>query len=323
MVDHLVAYVQVGILSRWKRLSLKYARDGAPIFAYGSDDDRQFAEYAKDGAVLWIIASHRDHPPSLTARLAGVQRIDPRHRSGVPASLLRELKHPNRDGPYAYRVKGGKGSRFFGHNDVRSALTRLGLLGHQGDYVKAPAQPWDALRHGSMMVRSYRVHDATPLTEFAARLRRATVFVSWKHADMKGRKRENVTRRRWVMAFVRALTRHDVAVWLDDLALPDYMPRTRDDELLDLLLKQGLRQSRFVVAVATHGYATKSCSSRENWTKKEWQSKRRRHRAVLYLEGVAQPSTCRLEAELGLGSDELRLTGSPSQAALQLVRALG
>ena len=324
MSTHLLAYVQVDILSRWKRLSLKYARDGVPIFAYGSDDDRQFAEYAKDGTVLWIFASHRHHPPSLTARLTAVQRIDTQHPRGVPTGFLRELKHPKRHKAYAFRVKGGKGSCFFGHNDALPTLTKLGLLGHRGDFVKKPKEPWDARRHGPMMLRSYRVLDASSLAEFASKLRRRTIFVSWKHADTKGRKRKNMARKRWVMDFVRTLTQHDVAVWLDDFALPDYQPRTQDDDLLEMLLKQGLQKSKFVVAAATDRYATKSDSSRENWTKKEWKSKVRRNRAILFLDGqLVDRSERDFEADLRLGSSELRLVGSPAQAAGQLIEALG
>ena len=323
MATHILAYVQTGIISRWKRLTLKHARDRQPVFVYGSDDDRQFAAYARNGAVLCIVASHRRHPPALVARLAGVQRIDEYHARGVPRVLLRDLKHPGRDRPYRHRVKGGRGSRFFGHNDASQVLRALTLLGSHGNVVKRAGAPWIPGRHGRMLLRPHRVQDAASLSAFAASLQRRAVFVSWKHADTKGRARAHYDRRRRVREFVDRLTRRGVAVWLDERALPDYHPRTADDRLLELLLAQGLTQSRLVIAVATPHYGSRSEGSGENWTLREWRSKAKRSRAVFFADATRGPRGAPGDGPpIDTASIGLRLSGDPSVAARQVARRL-
>jgi hypothetical protein len=148
-------------------------------------------------------------------------------------------------------------------------------------------------------------------------MKRQTVFISWKHSDLKGRKRDNFRRRNFVKEFVRELNKNKIAVWIDELALPNYQPKTADDNLLELLLKQGLQQSRVVIAVASGQYGCISPKSTKNWTKQEWQSKLKRNRLALFTSGIPQ-KIFEIEGNrqsVILESEFKRLYGKPSDAA--------
>jgi len=317
MSTHLLAYVQWSIISRWKRLVLKYACDGEPIFVYGSNDDRQFDRFARDGAVLWIVASHRDYPPTLVAQLKSIERIDESRQSTIPPGLLSDLKPLGHGKRYRFTVRGAQGSRFYGHNDVLPVLNELTLLGNDGKTVKDADEEWIPRKHGNMLQRPHRIEDASLLNIFAGKLKRQTVFISWKHCDVKGRKHENLRKRNYVKEFARELNKDEVAVWLDEFALPNYRPRTADDNLMKLLLRQGLKQSRVVIAVASDQYGCMTAGSTTNWTKQEWQSKLKRFRAALFTSDAQQ---AKQDSEgngtaVNLESAELTLSGKPSSAA--------
>ena len=317
MSIHLVAYVRWSIISRWKRLVLKYACDGKPTFVYGSNDDRQFDNFARDGAVLWIVASHRDYPPTLVAQLKNVERIEESRNSTIPPGLLSELKPLGHCKKYRFEVQGAQGSRFFGHNDAMPVLNELALLGNDGRIAKEAEEKWNPRKHGNMLQRPHRVDDASPLKTFADKLQRQTVFISWKHCDVKGRKYENLRKKDYVKEFTRELNKNEVAVWLDDFALPNYRPKTADDNLMKLLLRQGLKQSRVVIAVASDQYGCRSSDSTKNWTKQEWQSKSKRNRVVLFTSDAQQDNHyCEGSSpSVNLDSASLRLSGKPSDAA--------
>jgi hypothetical protein len=313
---HLVAYVQGSIISRWKRLVLKYACEGKPTFVYGSNDDRQFNRFARDGAVLWIVASHRDYPPTLVAKLNNVERIDEGRESTIPPGLLSELKPLGHGKKYRFKVRGARGSRFYGHNDAIPVLNELALLGNDGRIAKEAKEEWNPRKHGNMLQRPHRVYDASPLATFSDKLQRQTVFISWKHCDVKGRKHDNLRRRSYVKEFARELNKAEIAVWLDEFALPNYRPKTADDNLLELLLSQGLKQSRVVIAVASNQYGCRSPGSIKNWTKQEWQSKSKRNRVVLFSD--AKQANYDYEGNsscIDLHSASLRLSGRPSDAS--------
>lgn len=316
MSSHLIAYVQWSIISRWKRLILKYACDGKPTFVYGSNDDRQFDRFARDSAILWIVASHRDYPPTLVAQLKNVERIDESQQSTTPPGLLSDLKPPGQGKRYRFKVRGAQGSRFYGHNDVLPALNGLALLGNDGKTVKEAGEEWIPRMHGNMLQRPHRVDDASTLETFADKLKRQTVFISWKHCDVKGRKHDNLRKRNYVKEFARELNKEDVAVWLDEFALPNYRPKTADDNLMKLLLRQGLKQSRVVIGVASDHYGCRSADSTTNWTKQEWQSKLKRYRVALFTIDEQQANQdCEGNGPpVNLDSAELRLSGTPSDA---------
>jgi hypothetical protein len=280
---HILAYVQWSIISRWKRLVLKYAEDNEPIFLYGSNDDRQFEKYAKEGANLWIMASHKDYPPTLVAKLKRVKRID-HIRDTIPQELLREFKPLGKGKKYKYIVKGMKGSRFYGHNNALPVLHKLALLGDNGKLNKKEEDRWIPKKHGIMLIRPHRIQNITPLWDYAKKLQKQTVFISWKHGDVKGRKHENLRIRNFVREFIRELNKEKYAVWIDELALPNYKPKTEDDVLMELLLRQGLTQSQVLLAVASNHYGCKSPESAKNWTKQEWNSKSNANRAILFAE---------------------------------------
>ena len=63
---------------------MKYACGGEPVFVYGSNDDRQFKDHAKDGAVLWVLTTKPGYPPTLVARLNGIERVE----DGVARSAM-------------------------------------------------------------------------------------------------------------------------------------------------------------------------------------------------------------------------------------------
>lgn len=317
MSQHLIAYVRWSIISRWKRLVLKYACEGKPSFVYGSNDDRQFDSFARDGAVLWIVASHRDYPPTLVAKLNNVERIDESRKSTIPPGLLSELKPIGHGKKYRFKVLGGKGSRFYGHNDAMPVLNELALLGNDGKIVKKVEEEWNPRKHGNMLQRPHRIDNVSLLTTFAEKLQQQTVFISWKHSDVKGRKQENLRKRYYVKEFTKELNKGEVAVWLDEFALPNYRPNTADDNLMELLLRQGLKQSRVVIAVASDRYGCKSSGSNINWTKKEWKSKSKRNRIALFTSDAQQANhDCEDNSpSVNLDSANLCLSGMPSSAA--------
>jgi hypothetical protein len=323
MTNHLIAYVSWPIIGQWKRLLLKHAGGGIPWFVYGSNDDRQFERFAKDGAVLWLLASHRDLPPTLVARLAPVERLGREPHPEVPQDLVDELKPA--DDPaanYEFKVKGGRRSRFYGHNDASRALTELALVGNRDGLVKRAGEPWAPRRHGVLLQRPHRVQDPSPLDKLATDARARSLFISWKHSDVKGRRRRNIELRRKVIGFTRALNARSFAVWLDELALPNFHPNSPDDALLELLLRQGLRESRVVVAVASDHYGTVSPGKRVNWTKKELHSKRRPNRVGLLMDQAQGHETDRQGSGSSLGHETvgLLLAGEPDEAACEFCR---
>ena len=321
MNTHLVAYVRWSIISRWKRLVLKYICEGKPTFVYGSNDDRQFDSFARDGATLWIVASHPDYPPTLVAKLSGVARIDESRKSTIPPRLLSELKPLGQGKEYRFKVLGDQESQFYGHNDAMPVLSELALLGKDGSVLKEAGEAWIPRKHGNMLQRPHRIDNASPLTTYADKLQRQTVFISWKHCDIKGRKHENLRKRNYVREFISELNKEEIAVWLDEFALPNYRPKTVDDNLMKLLLEQGLVQSRVVIAVASDQYGCRSADSTANWTKQEWQSKLKRYRVALFTSDARQT---RKDCEgngppADLDSAELSLNGMPSDAATKFL----
>lgn len=317
MSTNLVANVKWPIISRWKRLVLKYACDGKPTFVYGSNDDRQFNSFARDGAALWIVSSHRDYPPTLVAQLKNIERIDESRESTIPPGLLSDLKPLGHGKMYRFKVRGAQGSRFYGHNDATPVLNELALLGKDGKTVKEAEEKWSPRKHGKILQRPHRVDHAFPLKIFADKFQRQTVFISWKHCDVKGRKYENLRKRNYVKEFARELNKNEVAVWIDDFALPNYRPKTADDNLMELLLRQGLKQSRVVIAVASDQYGCRSLDSTKNWTKQEWQSKFRRNRVALFTNDaqLANHDCGGDSRSVNLDSASLHLSGKPSDAA--------
>ena len=86
---------------------------------------------------------------------------------------------------------------------------------------------------------------------------------------------------------------------------------------MELLLRQGLKQSRVVIAVASDQYGCRSLDSTKNWTKQEWQSKSKRNRVALFTidEQQANHDCERNGPSVNLDSASLRLSGKPSDAA--------
>jgi hypothetical protein len=251
------------------------------------------------------------------AKLKNVQRIDKGRKCTIPAGLLSELKPIGHGEEYQFKVRGRQGSRFYGHNDVKPVLNELALLGIDGKTVKRAEEEWIPRKHGNMLLRPHRVDNASRLKAFAGELQRRTVFISWKHCDVRGRKYENLRKRNYVKEFTRELKKAGVAVWLDELALPNYRPKTADDGLMELLLRQGLKDSRVVIAVASAQYGCKSSDSTKNWTKEEWISKSKRNRVALFTADEQQADRNRgaIGPCVRLDSASLCLTGRPLDAA--------
>ncbi len=322
MVNHLLANVRWSVIGQWKRLLLKHTHRGSQVFVYGSNDDQQFKQSARDGAQLWIVSTPPGFPPTLVARLTDVQRIDASHDAGVCDDLLADLKEPGKGGSeYLFKVKGGRGSRFYGNNDASTALEHTTLLG-QGGTLKAAGEEWVPRRHGVMLMRPKRLQDADALKALATDALHRAVFVSWKHCDKDGQRPDHVARRRAVRELVRELNRRGVAVWLDELALPNFKPHTTDDALMESLLRVGLHESRVVAAVASDCYGTRSPESDVNWTAMELQSKRRQNRVALFLGHEAPDGAESLLVGPTLGSDSVavHLNGDPSQVASEFCR---
>ncbi|MGE5239321.1 MAG: hypothetical protein ACM3ON_11005 [Chloroflexota bacterium] len=283
--EHLIAYVRTSKVTDWKRLALRYGDERGPAFVYRSDDDTTFAEYARSGTVLWVIESHLGAPPSLVARLQIVAQLHARldvtvletaANAQVPSGMLRDFEYGRKLRWYA--VADPECSRFFGYNDVSTALLKTELDGKPAHW--RGADKWWP-KYGQSLQRPRRIKSGAEELEMLARhLAERSVFLSWKHDDFKERHPA-------VRELVNALVHEGIDCWWDELALPPSRAITRlrrQPELLTRLLDYGLTKSTILLALGSPNWGTPSSKDpSRNWTRGEWD--RSRVRVAYEIDG--------------------------------------
>lgn len=329
---HLIVFVQRWMVRLWKEIAfhygpIYYGESDKQLFLYGSEDMGWFEAFARPKNVLWIVSTYPGFPPSLVARFEIETRLDecPKQSHSVPEEALDYFD-------YSYLIQGSpERSRFLGHNDFTPALLKLTL--DRKNIEPAPvrsgrSQKWQN-SYGSLFQRPRLVNGGEHhLEQHYKSLLKRTVFLSWKHRGLWS-KRPDIRR------FCRELARHGYAVWWDLLALPparsaanikdDADEEFDADELLDRILRNGLAQSRALVAVTSEKYGTASKIKnveQVNWTQREWEGTavsegRRSRRRAAYLLG-GPPGE---ESKVSLGrAQTIRGHLSPQAAALRFKR---
>jgi len=251
---------------------------------YWSNDQTLFPKYAQPGNILWIIGTYGDQPPSLEARIHITDVT--KHASGKPYRTLVE-------GP-------GNGSCFFGRNDASDALMDLVFKSERG--LWSLSQHGDSWRSG--FGRRFRAPrrlageneerkglvspGAGPLKDLSANALKRSIFISWKHSDNEEERRQD-----FIENLTYYLSKLKFAIWWDRLALPGpgKLDEGQDEnEIMNDLLKQGLRQARVILSLWTCHYGEQSKCSERNWTRNEWQEtgfRKRRLRIALSPKGKA------------------------------------
>jgi hypothetical protein len=98
---------------------------------------------------------------------------------------------------------------------------------------------------------------------------RPGVFLSYRWTDIHEDRKQ---RRKWIEALVDELDRAGYLAWWDHEQLPEPGSRVSYRHgLLEELLADGIRQTRFVVALATPTYAATG-----TWSAREWEAARHR-----------------------------------------------
>lgn len=135
------------------------------------------------------------------------------------------------------------------------------------------ATSWESKYGMSFMAPRLVIDGSDELEAAAAQLRTRSVFVSWKHEQTRQRLPE-------IRALVQALAAAGVDCWWDKQALPPGKARSSlldDQDLLRVVLDQGLRRSKYVLALGSPEYLGPSTlHPGENWTEREWSSAPRR-----------------------------------------------
>jgi hypothetical protein len=266
-ITNLLCYIRRDRLTSWKLDSLD-RHERHPVLAYGSNDET-FGKYAQRRNIIWVVGSQADGPPSLEAKI----------------EIAGPLPEDTRE--YCYEVYGTiKGSCFFGLNDASRVMMKLVFQGerawglrdksHTADWQNSLGIYFQAPRRiASVGVRAQRFRSpgAAPLEQLEKRIRSRTVFISWKHND------NDRKRCRFIRALSLELARLGFAVWWDRTALTnieaihdDYCELQKDN-FMNRLLRQGLKESKAILAFWTNNYGRRSKGSIDNWTLNEWEAK--------------------------------------------------
>jgi hypothetical protein len=193
----------------------------------------------------------------------------------------------HKDKEWLWEVQGSRsGSTFFGLNDVSDAMMQLVFKSDRAAWslrTKYSSTVWET-RFGAVLQAPRRIapigdiagrhrsRGARPLEDFATRISRCAVFVSWKHCD------HNRQRRRFMRSLVDELRKRGLAVWWDKTSLTDVdavnaYSLVEKNELMHKLLRQGLSKSMCILAVWTENYGVSSTANAPNWTRDEWQTR--------------------------------------------------
>ena len=263
-----LAYVQRKRITDWKRLVLT---GDSLEFLYGSNDDQVFSELP-DGSVLWIIASLPDQPPELVAKLE-VEKIRERDSPdlGIDNRLLWHFRE------FGWIAKATSNSVFFGHNNAGDALVRTLFDRPSGDpWSFSSISPVWLPKFGMSLHRPKRIHSVhgspgtkkeevflNPIEELAEKSSHS-VFISWKWMDNTSEK---------PLKLAELLANRGFMVWLDLLALPKSRALKKvqsDHKKLEKLLKYGYEQCKYILAINSENYGSKTSTSEKNWTLREW-----------------------------------------------------
>lgn len=283
---HVVAYVRTSRATDWRRIAVEHRMEsGEPLLVYRSDSPTYFHRDVRPKATLWVIESHPGRPPSLIARLDVVGRLrttrdkvilEQEGEVGDAPTMLRrytwekEGEPPTRSGTSWYAV-GGRSSRFFGYNDISTALLATELVGREtwrpGTTTWNPRFGWKL-----QQPRTIR-RGAQHLVDAAERLTERSVFLSWKYRDLEGKRQQ-------IQAVVDGFARAGFDCWWDHRALPASraLGKIQDDpELLGQVLRDGLARSSNLLALGSPHYGRPSLTDpTRNWTASEWQQVDRR-----------------------------------------------
>lgn len=267
MASQVLCYVQRKRITDWKRLVLM---QNQPVFIYGSNDGRVFANKLTKDSVLWVVSSIPGKNPELVARLEleGVWETDS-PELGISKDLLRHFRE------FRWIAKGTANSRFFGHNDAGPALIHTVFERISGSTwtLKNKATHWLG-KYGSKFQRPALIHffeecqskndkEYMPLEKLSNSSKRS-VFISWKWRD---------NNRTVPLNLAYALAKNGIMVWLDILALPKARASKKineDGSKLERLLRYGYEHCICILAIDSEKYGTRSQKSAANWTLQEW-----------------------------------------------------
>jgi hypothetical protein len=301
MPKNVVCYVQRKRITDWKRKILTRT-DSA--FIYGSNDKVVFSKL-KAGDVLWIVAQVPLRPPEIVARLEVeivTLRDDP--KLGVSEKLLEKFPQ------WTWIARGGKGSRFYGHNNAERAFM-------QSEFLTPTGKRWRLGETSAHWTDECGKRFQGPVEicpsgeELFKQIAEApAIFISWKWKDNRKRAIRN-------LAF--ALADQGFTVWLDKLAMPASTSLERMvknfPEALEMLLQDGYQHSSLLLAIGTRRYGVISDNSAKNWTMEEWNGALDPQHLIqrrIYHPAYSKGSSVLTQRELYLQSSD------PLEAAVEL-----
>ena len=263
---HLLVYLSWETIRRWKQdYPSGKVGEKAP-YAYASDQVR-LGRLARPGDVVWVLSAPRFAryrlPPSLIARLQVDRLVDQR----APGAVKVDIPQPSALWRYVV-LADREHSRYYPLNNAYSTLLSLAFAGgaaglrdcpHCERLVSAGQGLYAGLPAHLQTVRQLAPGAETALEDFARAVAGGqVVFLSYRRSEAGP----------LAMALVERLTAQGVACWWDHRMMPGRVARGQvqvDKALLAAVLADGLRQSTWVVALATPTYP---CS---RWTVEEWQ----------------------------------------------------
>jgi hypothetical protein len=300
MSKNVVCYVRRRLITDWKRKVLTRT-DSA--FVYGSNDKNVFAKL-NPGDVLWIVASVPSRPPEIVARLEVeivAQRDDP--ALGVSEKLLKKFYK------FEWIARGGKESRFFGHNNAERAFM-------VSEFLSSGGRRWRLGEDSCCWKSEYGIRFLRPvelcppgIDLFKQTTEAPAIFISWKWKD---------NQEELIRALAYALADLGFTVWLDKLAMPASRALQKlkgFPEALEMLLQDGYQKSCLLLAIGSKLYGTISENSAKNWTLEEWNRAFGPHHPIqrrVFCPAYSEHSTVFSQEELYLKSS------NPLEAAVEL-----
>lgn len=349
MPKHFIAYIQQSRMTDWKRLSLRNGKNKrVRPWVYGFNDPG-LADALTEDSVLWVIGAFnvgigkkpkRALPPMLVAKLVidRVTSIETISKQKLKNGWLEKRPFPFNHRYQAWSVEPIAGcvpqSMFYPGNDVFEQLKTARFAPKKNKEVSwalvdkipndAPtntwqerAQTWRDHCSGRFQQARQLIKGREQLTEFAERVARRSVFLSYKHLDHKPtRKHSAVGTWNEPVDFAMALIGCNLFPWLDRIAMPSSraLSKAISDQnardSLHLLLNEGLSNVSALIAISTENYASKSPGSDRNWTEDEWL-----HNSAHFVWKRQQPKNCKVQ----FSADECTTRPSYSDVAADAV----
>jgi hypothetical protein len=250
-------------------------------YSYGSRQ-KKFLELKGD--VLWLITlpAYRGYrqAPSLIARL------DVQSAREYDYTQDHEKVDPEVRGSGNYIVFGKKDSKsYLPINNVFHVLLGLKFHGEGPDLKEAYERrdrsreerrgPYYSLANHFRTLRQLTADSGKNLERFAKAVNAGhRVFLSYKRSDFNsaggGARPEDQAW--WPRRLGESLSSHGISCWWDYWHIPQDIESKRfEQDLLENILEDAVRQSAWFVALMTHGYCQKPESEEAVWwTRKEW-----------------------------------------------------